>query len=352
MTQEKSKPVEINTLTEIKDLYEAIKNVDLKNTLHGEGMSEDDQKFAQIRVGMIMINAINTLMNSAYQMAQFVKMILPDSADKTKIILSRLEDIDPNKIDDLSTSFIEQLFTIDGEPVRVTIPESNLGTDDVEFKRVAIRQIKIFDEQAAVVEEYIKDIKKTLNENISPEVLKLLSNPVELDDFVVGYFEDKAKDQNITEEERKEYELKLQAKNDGKTLKPIIDDINEQIKLKGNARSIREGFYRNNERVLAAAINIAKQNGFSFPFQMLSDIDEKLIPEKKFNKKYRNIIVYLFARYIKYKADKVTEIDKIFITSAVSNLIILSRPGAIEKYPELAKTMGAALEECATLIQK
>ena len=338
------------SIGEIQELYQQIANVDIDKMM-SEVKDDDDRVFLQIRIGMVFINAINTLMGTEQRMANFVKMLLPDSAEKTKIILARLEDIDPNKIDDLSLSFIENLFNIEGTPVRVTMPEG-AEVSDVEYKRLVIRQIKIFDEQAAVIDDYVKDIKERLNKHIPEDIQAMLADPIKLDEWMISYFERKAQSQDITEEQREEYKKKLQAKEDGWTLRPMLDNIKQQINEKGNARSIRNGFYRMQESVMTSAINIAQHQGFSFPFNLMNDLDEKLLTEKEYNDKYKNLYVFLLARYIKYKGDHITEVDKVFITSAVSNIILLSRPNMIERYPKQAGLMHDALLECISLISK
>ena len=64
----------------------------------------------------------------------------------------------------------------------------------------------------------------------------------------------------------------------------------------------------------------ANENGFNIYFQMFDDIEGTIgIPE------WRNIFIYLFARYIKFNNNKFSKIDNAFIAQVTQNLIMLKK---------------------------
>jgi hypothetical protein len=283
-------------------------------------------------------------------MEAIVRTLIPETVDILKIILSRLEDINPMEIDNLSSGFIENLFTIDGNPVKITIPEVG-DIDNIEYKRFVIRQIKICDEQVAVAVEYAKDIKKKYEEEIPDDVKAMVADMVATDEWVTNYLKKKANDPNMSDAMRAEFNEKLKYRDYAVTLEPLIKSIKEQIeRRKDGSESIRRAFFTDRERILKAAINVSSRRNFSFPFQMMTDLDKKLFPEGKYEEKYRNLFIFLLARYIKYRSEAITDMEKIFFTNLCSNLVILNRPGAIEKYPELADKMRKSIGECMDMV--
>lgn len=320
-----------------------------KKKLLEENLTEDEKTFVLLHTGMVYHNAINVLERTLMEMQKIVQSLVPETPDVLKILLARLEDIDPASIDKLSAGFIANTFTINGKELKITIPEVG-EIDDLEYKRFVIKQIKICDEQAAVAVEYLKEVKSHYESDIPEYVKELLSDIEKADKWVMEFFKKKAEDPDTDPYIRNEYEKKLIYKEYGTSLKPIIDDIKKQIEKVGNPDSILTGFFIQNERVLEAAISVASKKDFSFPFQMLNGLDHKLLGEDTYDVKYRNLIIYLIARYIKYRAETINEYDKVFFTTLFTNMITLNRPDGIKKHPELAKKLKASIGECMELI--
>ena len=313
-----------------------------------EKLPEDDKKFVMINTAMVYHNGINAIERLLIEMQKIVQALVPETPDVLKILLARLEDIDPRKIDELSAGFIANTFIIDGKELKVTLPEVG-EYDDLEYKRFVIRQIKVCDEQAAVAVEYLTELKKYYMEEIPKDVRELLRNNLEVDKWVEGYFRRKANDPSTSPEEKAHFQQMMKYRDYAYTLAPIIDSIKRQIEKNGNPDSIIKGFFLENDRVLKAAINVSSKKNFKFPFQMCSDLDSKLFGDK-YDKKYRNLFLYLLARHIKYRGDMITEYERVFFTALMANMVILNRPGGIEKYPDLADKLRKSIGECMDLV--
>ena len=336
-------------IKEIKQMVDQLKShkiteEDLKN------LPEDDKKFLLLRTAMVYYNGMNSIEAVIYEMESLVRTLIPETVDVLKIILSRLEDINPKEIDNLSAGFIENIFTIDGKPVKVTLPEVG-EFDNLEYKRFVIRQIKVCDEQVAVCVEYAKEVKAKYEAEIPEDIRKMVGNMIATDEWVTNYLTKKANDPNMSDSMRAEFKERLKYRDYAFTLEPLIKSITDQIERRTDgSESIRKGFFMNKERVLNAAVNISSKCNFSFPFQMMNDLDKKLFPEGTYDEKYKNLFIYLLARYIKYRSEAITDAEKIFFTNLCSNLVILNRPGAIEKYPELADKMRKSIGKCMDLV--
>ena len=105
-----------------KDKLDAIKGLKINPEDMAKIQDPLDRKFLYISGALAYINGLNSLDRTIQDMIRQVKLLIPVQTDDLKIIISRLEDISPSDIDDLSAGFIQNLFTIEGKPVNVTIP--------------------------------------------------------------------------------------------------------------------------------------------------------------------------------------------------------------------------------------
>ena len=334
-------------MKELRDMIEKIKGMKIDEEELAK-LSTDDRTFVMIHTGMVYNNGINAIDRSIMEMQKLVRTLVPETPDLLKILIARLEDIDPSKIDELSAGFIAATFKIDDKDLKITTPEVG-EFDKLEYKRFIIKQIKVCDEQAAVAVEYRKELKDRFDREIPEDVKNLLSDMIKCDQWVIDYFSRKVEDESLPDSVREEYKKKLQYKQYAFTLEPIINNLKNQINKSG-AMSIKEGFFNYRERYLKAALNIAHKKGFSFPFQMISGLDDKLFKEGTYHVKYRNLFIFILARYIRYLGDKITEYDKLFFASLLANLVLLNRSDGIEKYPDIADKMRESIGTCMNLI--
>ena len=306
-----------------------------------------DRKFLYISGALAYINGLNSLDRTIQDIIRQVKLLIPIQTDELKIIISRLEDISPSEIDDLSAGFIENLFTIDGKPVNITIPEVG-NVDEIQYKRMMIRNVKMIDEQSSVIMEYKKGIMERFTNDIPEDIRKMAGNVIEVDKFFLEYFEYKAKDQNISEEERKDFKKKIEYRNYARSLKPLIMVYDSIYKKSGSRKSILYGFTNNHTRILNSAVEIAHANKFSFPFQTMSGVEEKLFGDKY--KDYRNILLYVIANYIHKKKNNINQYDKIFLSDLFTNIMLVTRPDAEKKYPELYQEMKSSIKRLLDIV--
>lgn len=338
MTDEKLKEITGLNLDQLNDLKINSEELSVLDPI--------DKKFVLLSGAITYINGLNTVDRTIMGIEHTVRSMVPAPVEDLKILISRLDDIKPEEIDDLSSAFIENTFTVNGKKLPLTKPEVG-DYNELEFERVMIRNLKVMDEQTAVAMEYKKKILENYERDIPEDIRAMAGNIEEIDNFMINYFEDKAKNQDISEEKRKDYEKRLKYKKYARTLEPITNSFIDTVNKKNGKNSLLHGFYKDRQRVFDAAVQIASKNHFTFPFRMLTNIDIKLCGEKF--KPYRNLFIYLVARYIRYHRDNITEYDRIFLTDLFATLVVLNRPDAEEKYPDLYKEMQQSMKAVMTL---
>jgi hypothetical protein len=303
---------------------------------------EEDRDFIYLAGAMKYIEGINAIDRNIMEIIKLVRKFVPCQLSDLKVIMSHLEDINPDDIDDLSSGFIETVFIVGDKPIKLTLPEV-ADLDEISYKRMMIRTLKMMDEQAAVAVEYKEKLKQMYMEDIPDHIKELAMNVEKADAFAVDFMKKKAQSPDVTPEQKEEFEKTLQYKHMARTMSPIIKSIESGINKAGGRDSLLHGFYRDNERTLNAAIEIAHRVHIVFPFHLMNGLDAKMFGDRY--AKYKNIYVYLFARYIKYKKDNISVYDRIFLSELFSHIVVLNRPGAEEKYPGLYKDIKISLEK-------
>lgn len=338
-------PIEI-----LKTELDKFKNVKIDEEKLKE-LPEEERKFVLIRSSIMYVNGINSIDRLIAQCVDYIRTLLPIPKEELKVILTRIEDLNPDELEDLSTVFIDNLFKIDGKDVEITLPEIG-AVDEVEFKRALIKNIRLMDEQVAVANDYKDKLKEEYEKNIPKDIQELSHNVEKLDEYFSGYYKEKLNGTELTDEQKENMKKGIEAKNEARTMKPIIDNLIDQLKKEGGYHSFMYGFYHTNKKTLNAAIEVAHQNKFSFPFKMLLNVDSKLLGNDYFDKKYSNMIIYIIARNIKYNKNNFDIYKKIFFTELFSSLISVNRPNAEEKYHKLYPVMKESVKNLYDTIIK
>jgi len=305
-----------------------------------------DQKYLLIRGAMEYINGLNAMDRSIMETQNLVRTLIPAPMEELKILVSRVDDIQEEEIDNLSSKFLEDTFTINGKKIEVTKPEVG-EFKDIDFYRELLKNLKLMDKHVANVLDLRAQINKNYQEDIPKEIQELCMNIEKMDQFMMEYFKVKMNSDKTPEEQKKEYQKRMLYKSYARTLEPIIKSFSDQIAKKNGRDSLLYGFKNKRVETLNAAIEIAKAHHFSFPFNMLQELDVKLTDGKY--KKYRNLLIYLIARYIKYKRNDLTHYDIIFLTDLHAILIVLNRPEAEKRYPDLYLQLQTSVNEVLSL---
>ena len=285
-------------------------------------MSEDDKTFFYLNAGIMYVSALNTIDRGIREHERMIRMIIPEPIEDIKILLSRIADIKQEEIKDLSSGFLQNLFTINDKTLKITFPEVG-EVDETEFKRIVVEQIKNSDAEVASANEIKKEIIKQFEEDIPADRIVMLKDPIAMDDWVIDYFKKQAARDDISKEQKEDFVKKLEAKNKSYTLEPLKNSITNVINTKNNSSSIIHGFRYEHERILKSAIKTCHAANITFPFQLFTDIENLLFGDK-YND-YKNLLLFLWARYLKYVGSNITDSDKIFITNFHTHLVMLKR---------------------------
>ena len=332
---------------------EKLRSLDIDDDLLASIKDEDEKKYALINYGMMFVSAVNQINVGIHEIEKMTRMLVPEPIETLKILLARLEDIDPSKVDELSLGFIKQTFTVNGSLVKVTLPEVNMPEgvespfDDPEFLRLLIKQLKGADEQVAVANDIKKNLLEKFKNKIPADVKVLLGDIEAMDDWMLAYSKkrvDASNDENL----KKDFELKCKAIEDSFTLQPLYDNLKVQIDKKGTD-SILHGYKHEGARFLTVAINTCHEHNITFPFQMFENVEEVLLGEKY--KGYKNLFSFLICRYIKYRRTKFNNQDKIFVSNLCTHLTAIKRHAKNpEKYKRTADRMRESIDKVLSMV--
>ena len=326
--------------------WEQLKNK-FVDTSKYKDLPELDRKYLYIKTGTTYITTMNSIEMMIHEMETIIKNLIPDSLENVKILLSRIEDIDKAHIDDLSSEFIKNTFIIDNKNVKVTFPEVG-DYQDIEFKRLIIKEIKMLNEQSVTAIQVIDEFRKHFVDDIPNDIKQLLTDVEAMDEWVLDYYRKKIEEPETSEKDKQSFESALKVIEESYTLKPIIDDLNKSISIRGKEKTFKS-FYENRDRIVTSAINICSMYKLSVPFFKFVGIEELLLGEE-LDDKNKGFFLYCFARYIKNNKDDMTPEKKMFISSLSSHLILISIHKHNEKIKKTFERMKTSVKELIDII--
>lgn len=284
-------------------------------------LNEDDKQYIYIRAAISYLQSMNAIESFIKEMESIVRNLIPESNENLKIILARLEDINPENIDDLSSDFINKTFSIEDKSVRITYPEVG-DVNELEFKRLIIKEIKMFDEQTVVALNTRDKLREKFNKDIPDSIKTLITDIEKLNKWVLDYHARKLEKSDATEKEKENFKKRLNIFEDVFKLEPIKNDVIKAINKLGKDGVIKS-FANNKEKVLIKAVNICSKLKIDFPFMKFDSIEELLFDEEYANK-HKGLFLYFIARFIKNRSsDLLTEDDKLFLQALNYQLILI-----------------------------
>ena len=144
-----------------------------------------------------------------------------------------------------------------------------------------------------------------------------------------------------------------EADHDGRTLRPIIEEIEKLLKKRnGDASSIIYGF-RNNFIAVANAAKRAldakfKKYNYSFALENLHDFEKRAFPGEFDD--YNNVFIFLLMRYIKANYEKFDNKNMYTIGEIFANMGFLLRP--VEERPDTVVEFEQSVRKLLGLVIK
>ena len=300
--------------------WEGVLKSPLDNIKNVEELGEDDKTYIYIRAAITYLQNMNAIESFIKEMEGIVRNLIPETTENLKIILARLEDINPENIDDLSGDFINKTFTIEDKSARITYPEVG-DVNELEFKRLIIKEIKMFDEQTVVALSTRDKLREKFQVDIPDNVKTLVTDIENLNKWVLEYHAKKLETSDATEEEKADFRKRLNIFEDAFKLEPIKKDVTYALNKLGKDGVIKS-FAANKEKILGKAINLCARLKIEFPFMKYGNIEELMFDEEYANK-HKGLFLYFIARFIKNKSDSLSEDDKLFLHALNYQLILI-----------------------------
>ena len=348
------KPI-INDLPEADDIDKMLK-IDIEKF---ESLSDDDKKYVKVQQGMMYAQSMNVIRTTIFQIEEDIKHRLLTTVDNIKIISSRIADIKEDKINELDINFINDLFTIDGEKIKVRVPE--LGEfneseyiNDVEFYKLLISYIKIYDKNLADSKAWLAKVEAKFIENVEPEIREIVQNTSALSEFMDSYLKRKLEDPNVSEEQKETIKNCLLWTSYGTTLDPIYNNIKEQFDAKGSLSSLFHNYRNNLKSVVEGAYKVCDNLGMRYPYKLIDDIESKIFTEEELEeyKNYKFLFMYIVSRYIKYLGSSVKPFEQIFLNQLISNLVVMAKTNPDESTIKVRQEMKPHIKKILDFVIK
>lgn len=249
---------------------------------------------------------------------QRVNFMFDGTADQIDIVQARVSEVTEEAIKNASFDELRQFFVFDGKEVKLNYDEMLSNKDKEEAYREFLLYLKSIADADTEIDKEMNKLDELID-HFDPEMVTKSNDVYEWDDYVYELFLNKLSDPNIDEKERVRISRIVELRESAYNLRPIIDSLKDELS-KGRRSSLLNAFNTRFNDTIAKAEKYAASHGLKIYFKMFDNIEEKIgITE------WRNIFIYLFARYIKYNADHLSKIDAAFIAQVTQNLIMLKK---------------------------
>lgn len=300
-------------------------DITLEETENERAMSDIDRRFLRIQKATMLARVINATEMKIVLMCRSIRNFFPDSdVEDTKVIMSRIEDINDDKVEELSSGFIHELLTIDGKERKMIMPDTmvqTLGFNPLEVsgldgQRAMIGSLKALSSQVNDVHAHLTKLRETFSTQVSEEDKLIIASPDELEKFTMDFYKAKLEDDSTPDDFRKSIEETIKWTNYAYTLDPIKAVVEQIIKVKGTTKSICYGFNNRADKVVESAKKICTELGITYPFSIIQGAEDKLLGKEY--EKHKHLFGYLLSWYIKYRGRDLDRYEKIFVTQVIT----------------------------------
>ena len=268
---------------------------------------------------MKLASVKNELESQKTMISQKMNFIFAGTPEQLELMDLRVADAKEEAIKNGTMDEIKAFFTFDDKFVDLNFPDPNLPDDQ---KLAAYKEyllyLKSIDDAKKEIDNQVNEINN-LCTNFSDELKTNSKSMYEWDKYIYDLFKARLAEKDITPEEKARIERLIEIRDDALTLAPLYKAIKDEIDL-GKRRSIVYAFQTRFEDTLKKCEQYAVAQNFHIYFQLFDGIEEKLGYGD-----YRNLFVYLYARWIKYNREKLSKMDNAFIAQISQNLILLKK---------------------------
>jgi len=260
----------------------------------------------------------NELISQKDMVNQKINFMFNGTDDQIDIIQSRVSEVTEEAIKKATLEEMKQFFIFDGEEVTLNYDSMLKEKEQYKAYREFLLYLKTIADADSEINKEIAKIDELLT-HFDPEMIEKSKDVYVWDEYVYDLFRDRVSDPNIDEKERVRIARIIEIREGATTIKPIIESLKDELE-KGRRASLLNAFKTRFNDTLKKAEKYASANGFNIYFNMVDDI-ESIIGLGE----WKNIFIYLFARYIKYNAEHLSKVDNAFIAQVMQNLIMLKK---------------------------
>ncbi len=274
-------------------------------------------KLAEVNAFMQFKTLRNTVLSQKDMTREKINFMFNGTSEEIDLIEARTSEVTKEALNTASFEELREFFIFDDKEITLNISsEAFEEKEKEEAYRTFLLYLKDINDINKSINEQVKKIDFILD-NFSDEVKEKSKNLQIWDEYIYDLFKEKMESQELTVEERERIQRVIRLKEDAITLKPIYDFIKQDMD-QGRRTSLIHAFKNRFEDTIKKSEKYALQNGFQIYFNLFDGIEEMFGYDD-----YRNLFVYVFARYIKYNQEKMSRLDNAFIAQIIQNLILL-----------------------------
>jgi len=275
-------------------------------------------KLAEVNTFMKLRSIYNELIGQKNTINTKINFMFDGTPEQVDLIQARVSEVKKEALQKATFPELKQFFVFDGDTVKLNFDTLLDEKEKVEAHREFLLYLKEVDDIVKEIDGHLKEID-ALSEHFSEDVKTKSKDMYQWDRYIYDLFKEKALDLNLTDAERDRIQRIIQVKDDAISLDPIYNSVKAEINV-GRRRSMINAFQTRFKDTIKKAEQYAARNNFHVYFQLFDGIEDKFGYGE-----FKNLFAYLFARYIKFNANRLTKVDNAFIAQVTQNLIMLKK---------------------------
>ena len=286
-----------------------------------EAIDEMVAKGDKLRAANFLMNLKTTrkqLESQKDMVNQKINFMFTGTPEQIDLIQARVSEVTEEAIKKAKIEDLKQFFIFDDKEVELNYDDMLSDKDKKEAYREFLLYLKTIDDADGEINKEIANIDELIT-HFDPDMVEKSNDVYVWDEYIYNLFNERLNDPNTDEKEKARIQRIIDVRESAYTLTPIIDSLRAEI-AEGRRASLLYAFHNRFTDTLKKAERYAHENGFNIYFHMVDDIESQIGLTE-----WRNIFIYLFARYIKFNYNHLSKIDNAFIAQVIENLIMLKK---------------------------
>lgn len=249
---------------------------------------------------------------------QKLNFMFTGTDDQVNILAARASEVTEEAIKNATFDQIKEFFMFDDKFIGLNTMPGLSDEDNIEAYKDFLLYLREINNAERDFNTFEAD-NDSLLDMFPDEVKEAAKTTFTWDRYIYNIFKEKMEAEETPEKEKESLKKILTMKDNALNLNPMKEYIKNEINA-GRRKSLINAFKTRFQDTLKKADQFASANKFKMYYPLYDNIEETIGYEG-----YRNLFVYILARYVKFCSENFDKFDNVYIAQIIQNLIMLKK---------------------------